>query len=154
MFVYLNIDIIKISGDNMKSNKGFTLVELLAVIAVLVIIMLIASRSINGVSKKTQQKIRDEARANLKETALSYVLGKKILPKCSPELSKTLDSGNTSVSDNECLIKITVKTLKDDKIFEDNRNMCKDNDLVIVYRYNDGNINEYRVALDNNVCRS
>ena len=55
----------------MKNKKGFTLVELLAVIVILALIMSIAIVSIGGVLKSSRE-------STFKETALSIINGVKM----------------------------------------------------------------------------
>ena len=58
----------KVMEDGMKNKKGFTLVELLAVIVILALIMSIAIVSIGGVLQSTRQ-------STIKETAASIIDG-------------------------------------------------------------------------------
>ena len=94
-----------------KKNSGFTIVELLAVIVILAILITIASVSVISVINKSREKMSQEIRGNLKETAISYVIGKYPLTKCSDTIINTIEKGN-NVSDNSCLKKITINTLK------------------------------------------
>ncbi len=55
------------------SRKGFTLVELLAVLVLLSVIMLVAFPSILGAFKSTDTKINENTKELLKANAKSYV---------------------------------------------------------------------------------
>lgn len=97
MFKQINI-IIKI-GDNMKklNNKGFTLVELLAVLVILIAIMGIAIPSISSSLERQKQK-QNQARYDLLEsTAELYVTDNK------NAIYKKLETTNT----NSCAILIS-----------------------------------------------
>lgn len=64
-----------ILGDDMKkiNNKGFTLVELLGVIVVLLAIMLVAIPSIASTYEKNKQKIDKQKKQNIISAAEIYV---------------------------------------------------------------------------------
>ncbi len=139
----------------MKSNRAFTLVELLGVIAVLAVVMLIAGTNVFGISGKSKEKMAEENRANFKEAALTHVIGKITLAKCSVEVSSGLKNGNASFIDdnNKCMKKITAKELRDIGVFEDNKKSCADSDYVVVYRYNDGANSEYKAYISKDFCK-
>lgn len=138
----------------MLKKNGFTLAELLAVLVVLAIIILVASSSVAGIVANVKKKAQGEIRNNLKEAGLNYVIGNIYLEKCSVGFSNELKNNNTSNvnSNGACLRKVSVKTLKDNGIFEDEKKYCKDTDEVIVYRYNDGTNSEYRAYVSDTSC--
>ena len=55
-------------------KKGFTLVELLVVIAVIGIIMTVATFSVVGILNREKNKLLDEMEKNLKEAAKAYIV--------------------------------------------------------------------------------
>ena len=132
-----------------KKNSGFTIVELLAFIVILAILITIASVSVISVINKSREKMSQEIRGNLKETAISYVIGKYPLTKCSDTIINTIEKGN-NVSDNSCLKKITINTLITEGMFEDSRKFCNGNDTIIVYRTSD----DYKAYLTESTCKN
>ena len=59
-------------GDVKVKNKGFTMVELLAVIALLAIVMLIAIPTFGNIQDRTNQSIYESKIARVKAAAESY----------------------------------------------------------------------------------
>lgn len=150
----------------MKRNKGFTLVELLAVIVVLAIIISIASTNVFRTIRHAREQNAIEMQANLKEAALIYVKDKtynKYLAKCdstfSTDIENAIENNDTTViaskinESNNCMIGITIKDVLDAHLFEDSKENCKETDIVVVYRYTDSNGNsEYRSFVDSKAC--
>lgn len=138
-----------------QKKKGFTLIELMAVIVVLAII---AVASVSGVSvllKNIKEKNSKEMRENLKDTGIIYALDAFNLQKCSETFSnQVFNNGNISdySSNTSCARKITVATLKSEGLFEDKKGYCKDTDYIIVYRYNVNGNSEYKAYVNDAVC--
>ena len=61
----------------MRNQKGFTLVELLAVIVVIAILMTVASTSVFGILSDSKDKLLEEQISSLKEAAVTYVNSKR-----------------------------------------------------------------------------
>ncbi len=139
----------------MKNKNGFTLVELLAVIAVLAIVIAIAAGGVMQANRRSREKLILEMQENLKTSALIYVMGNIHLEKCSTEFSKEMENGNTIHlnSNLNCITKVSASTLKEKGLFEDSRNSCK-NAEVIIYRFNDDLNSEYRAYVSDNTCRN
>ena len=78
----------------MKNKKGFTLVELLAVIVILALIMSIAIVSIGGVLKSSREN-------TFKETALSIISGVKMQLTVANELKAGTYYFTTNLLDND-----------------------------------------------------
>ena len=55
------------------NKKGFTLVELLAVIAILAIVTGLAMLSINNAYKNSREKILEDYISNIENSAINYV---------------------------------------------------------------------------------
>jgi prepilin-type N-terminal cleavage/methylation domain-containing protein len=141
----------------MNKKNGFTLVELLAVIVILAIVGSVATLTTVHIIKISQEKVSSDMRNTLKDTAITYAISSFKLKKCSVDFSKSVyEKGDISKYENntDCARIITVKTLKEDGIFEDNQNHCKDSDEVIVYRYNDGENSEYKAYISDSACKN
>ena len=138
----------------MLQKKGFTLIELLAVIVILAIVITISSTSIMSVMRRLRENTAEDMRNNLADSAITYVLEKYKLQKCSEEFSKELMNGNLqNLSVNSsCAKEISVKILKQEGLFEDENGYCKESDSVIVYRHFDGTNSEYKTYIDSSVC--
>ena len=123
-------------------KKGFTIVELLAVIVIMAIVVLIGGSSVLGILNRTRNDTAKEMRENLKEVALSYAFENVHIKTCSKEFSKEMfvdnNIANLNKPENEsCIARIKVETLKKEGMFEDNQNHCADEDIVVIYRYVD-----------------
>ena len=140
-----------------KKNRGFTLIELLAVIIIMALLIVISSKSILSSLEKAKKDTQQEVRESLKDIAITYVLENNYyLTTCSVEFSKELyEENNASHLANHasCLKSITVKQLKEEGVFEDNKGYCKENDTIIVYRYSDNYGNsEYKAYASDTIC--
>jgi len=139
-------------------KKGFTIVELLAVIVIMAIVVLIGGSSVLGILNRTRNDTAKEMRENLKEVALSYAFENVHIKTCSKEFSKEMfednNIANLNKPENEsCIARIKVETLKKEGMFEDNQNHCADEDIVVIYRYVDdfGN-SEYKAYTSDTTC--
>lgn len=143
----------------MRSKKGFTIVELLAVIVILSIIIVLASTASTSILNKGRKNTQEEMRNNLKEAAVTYVVGRFYLEKCSTTFSREVNNNNNisnanNTANSSCVKFVTVGTLKNEGSFEDERGYCKDTDQVLVYKYNDGVNSDYRAFVSDDVCTS
>ena len=138
-----------------KKNSGFTLTELLAVIVILAVIITIASGGVIAIMNKARKNMAREVRGNLEETALSYAVENKRLEKCSIEFSKEVyedkNIANLNLNTN-CFVRVKVEELVTEGLFEDARGFCKKDDVVIVYRYDDGINSEYKTYVSEDTC--
>lgn len=138
-----------------KNKKGFTLVELLAVIVVLAIIITVASSSVFAIINHIKKETSEEMRKSLGDIAITYVLDNFHLQKCSETFSKEVfEQGNIAhlSSNGTCAKKITVDTLVKEGLFEDQKNFCKMTEFVVVYRYSNEVTGEYKVYVPENTC--
>ena len=111
---------------NMKrhNSKGFTLVELLAVIAILGIIMIVAIPGVTMLINRSKSDSRDSMEKTLEMAARSYASGNsQALPKVVGEstLIKAKDLKKTNF-------------LKEDLVDYD-KNSCMDDSVVRIYKY-------------------
>lgn len=136
-------------------NNGFTLIELMAVIAILAIVITIAASGIGAIMNNARKKTAEEMQANLKEVAITYAIEEFYLQKCSVSFSNAVykDENISALSSNaNCAKKITVNELKNAGLFEDEKSYCKSVDFVVVYRYYDGTNSEYKAYVSDSVC--
>ncbi|MBE6161904.1 MAG: type II secretion system protein [Firmicutes bacterium] len=121
------------------NKKGFTLVELLAVIAVLGIIIGIATMNVISAINKSKSETQKEMIGNLKEAAVSYAVDHnyKITKSSTDDCFKNSDT---------CVI--SVDTLKNNGYFEDNKGYCKGS--ISVQRTDD----DYIATVDNDICNN
>lgn len=139
----------------MKSSSGFTLVELLAVIAVLGIVITAATTSVLVILDKARKGISKEMQGSLKDVAITYVIDSAHLQKCPIQFSKDVYEKNdiSKLSQNSaCAQKILVQELIKAGVFEDKKGYCASTDFVVVYRYNDGTSSEYKAYISDNAC--
>lgn len=144
----------------MNRKKGFTLVELLAVMVVLAIIITIASSSVYRLVNRAKEDTAREMRNSLKEAALNYVMGNIHLDKCpSVDSDKDYTEEEIEALPSSCKKVLTAQTLIESTDFEDPRGFCyrknADNAEVIVYRFNgnDGN-SEYKAFVNEKYCQN
>jgi prepilin-type N-terminal cleavage/methylation domain-containing protein len=149
--------ILILAGDVMSKKNGFTLVELLAVIGILAIIITVSTTMVFTLMRKSKEKIAEEMYSSVVDAALTYSLSNLKLQKCSIEFSKEVfedeDISGFS-SDSTCAKIVTIKTLKDEGFFIDDKDYCDEDSEVLVYRYNDGENSEYKAYVSSNVCTS
>ena len=121
----------------MKNNKkGFTLVEIIGVVAILGIVAVIGLVSVNSIIKKGKNEHYKTAEKNLKVTAESYAQSNRdYLPKNVGEMKK-----------------VTLRTLVDDNYMEPikdyhDKNCDLDKSYVQIYKYSKTNYS-YLAYLD------
>ena len=136
----------------MQNKKGFTIVELLAVIVVLAIIIVIAQTAITAILNQGHKNTQEDMQNSLKEAAITYVVGQFYLEKCSVAFSNEVNNNHNISNASKCNKIISVGTLKNAGTFEDKRGYCKDTDQVLVYKYNDGVNSEYRAFVSDSAC--
>ena len=110
-------------------KKGFTLVELLTVIAILGIVMTLAGTAVFKIMDESRNKLLEEQLDGLADTAVTYVISKKTyLKNCSNSFD--LKAPNES----SCFVKVKVSDLVSSGFFENTNNLCDLNGEVIVYK--------------------
>jgi prepilin-type N-terminal cleavage/methylation domain-containing protein len=142
-------------GDFMSKKKGFTLIELLGVISIMAIIITVSTSLVFTIMKKSKEKISEEMYSSVIDAALTYSLTNFKLQKCSIKFSSAVFERN-DISDyennNSCAKMVSVKTLKDEGFFIDDKAYCDENSEVLVYRYYDGVNSEYKAYVSSDVC--
>ena len=99
----------------MMNNKGFTLVEVMAVIAILAILITGAGLAVTSVINRQKIRVQKEKEAIILDAAVNYVQNKKLyIPSCK----KTVGSGPTAT--------VTYKTISSEQV-EDLNNKLETN---------------------------
>lgn len=124
------------------NKKGFTLVELLAVIVVLSLIVVIAATSINSSVNTSKEKILEDRINNITSGAISYVQNEKNILN---ETDCAALNAKQHTTYDRCKV-YTVQELldlnavetndKDGKIMNPVTNMEMNGDVLTVYRMN------------------
>ena len=122
------------------NEKGFTLVELLAVIVILSLVVVIAATSINSSLNTSKEKILEDRINNITTGAISYVQnGKNILNEadCAAINAKqhtTYDRCKVYTVQELLNLKAIETNEKGGKIYNPVTNTEMNNDIVTVYR--------------------
>lgn len=108
------------------NNKGFTLVELIAVLAVMLTILLIAIPSISSTIDRNKENLSSKSIDIIKAANEIYV---------STYLKKDI---KTSYNNGTCYVKITDLINKDILSLEEIKESSKDNEIdkIIIYKEN------------------
>lgn len=133
------------------NNKGFTLVELLAVIVVLAILVGIGTASVFGAMNKAEERATKIRRESVVEAGEMY--GYKLnLTQCSDGFNAE-NYETAQDSDIGCFEEVKIEKLKDSGYLDDQKGAraeCQDDDTVIIYNdYHEG-MSVY--ILDPNTC--
>jgi len=133
-----------------KNKKGFTLVEILAVIVILAILMTTAGASVFSIIGESQKELLEEQIKNLGDTAITYVESKKYyLEKCP----SSFDPNNiTTKAEKDCSREILVSKLIEEGFFENKNDLCDSGKKIIVYKKNEGNYIELKSYIPENTC--
>ena len=134
----------------MNNKKGFTLVELLAVVVILGTIATVATFSVFGIIDKQKESLLKEQIANLKDAAQSYYIkSKKYLEVC-PSSSNPTSLMAMPESSLKCGMKISVSELINKNFFENKNNICDSSKSVLIYKASTTDINVY---IGEDVCQ-
>ena len=120
-------------GDNMKNKKGFTLVELLAVLAVLSILLVIGTSSMARIIKKHKQDLYAEQIKSFEESAKDWGMkNASLLPADGSSLKLTLGTLKSAK-----FVKEGIKDPITGEVFEDINYVCIFNtNGTYLYTYN------------------
>ena len=122
----------------MRDKKGFTLTELIAVIAILGILMTIAGVTVFNVIDSSQKELLEEQITGLADTAITYVLAEKVyLENCPSNFNPE------NPSTNSCYTLVTVADLVQSGFFENKNDLCELNKEILVYRDSIGELKSY-----------
>ena len=138
----------------MNKNRGFSLVELLAVIVVLGLIITFATPAVLNILSSAQTNIYDKDRETALDGALTYALRDLDLTVCVEGFTPTsVDSTSTP----GCTSKVTVKELKDKGYIEDPKKNCTEDAVILIYneyKYNNSglDVGEYKVFAPIGIC--
>ena len=128
-------------------KKGFTLVELLAVIAILGILLTVSGTAVFAVLNSSKEKLLAEQIKGLEDAAISYAISDgKYLENCQADF----DPANPS--DEDCYMKVSIKELVDIQFFENKNDLCDINSNVIVYQVKSGNTSELKGYVQEGIC--
>lgn len=151
-------------------RKGFTLVELLAVIVVLAILVTVATPNVLGILRKQKDNTTDIVVTNLKDAAISYAkeqisLSKLHLGSCNFDINATNVDNNLNYQmvskdkinsnlgkGNKCVAALKISALEEIGIFDDKQGSCDKAKYVYTYKYNNGNYDEIKAYVPDDAC--
>lgn len=156
------------------NRKGFTLVELLAVIVVLAILAVVATPNIISLLNHSKKNTTEIVLNNLRDATTGYVkeqvsLKKINLSSCNFEINdkQTADNNTNyrmSINNNktetksnigkgsQCVAAIQINALEMNGIFDDKDNSCNKTSYVYAYKYNNGNYTGIKVFIPDKTC--
>lgn len=139
------------------NRKGFTLVELLAVIVVLAILIGIATPNVIGLLRKQKDKTTDIVLTNLNDAAVSYAkeqisLNKLHLSSCDFEIKDENTAKANLNQGKKCVKAYNIGVLKNNGTFEDKQNSCDSNKEIYVYNYSNVNYTEIKTFIPDDTC--
>lgn len=133
----------------MREKNGFTLVELLAVIAILGILISAASISVVGILRRNKEKLQREMEKNLVSAAISYFEEEKtILRKCPSAFTPE----HPTIENQNCYKMVSVQELITSGFFTDDSNYCNKDASIIVYRAQEGSYSELKAYVKEGTC--
>ncbi len=133
----------------MINKRGFTLVELIAVISLLGLLMVVAATSVSKTLTESKNKLLEEQVKSLKDTAITYVTNKKYYFKVCPD---TFNPEKITDKDKNCYRKVLVSELVLDGLFENKKDICKGNKEIVVYRKKSGSYDSLETYLESDTC--
>lgn len=140
------------------NRKGFTLVELLAVIVVLAILIGIATPNVIGLLRKQKDNTTNIVLTNLNDAAVSYAkeqisLNKLHLSSCNFEINDENTAKANLNQGKKCVKAYNIGVLKSNGTFEDKQSSCDKNKNVYIYKYNNGNYDEIKAFVPDDACQ-
>ena len=140
-------------------KKGFTLVELLAVIVILAPLATVAVPNVVSILKKEKQNTDEIAVTNLNDAAISYAkeqisLLKLHLNSCNFTIGDVNTAALNASGNNKCVVVYQVSFLQQNGAFDDKRKSCDSSANIYVYKYNNGKYDGLRTFIPANTCGS
>ena len=114
------------------NRKGFTLVEVLAVVTILGILMSVAGIAVTQIINKSRNQLIEDQIKSLGDTALNYVANENYFFDACPKGFNPA-SPTTSLK-NKCYREVTVASLIQSGLFDNKNEVCDPNKFVRVYR--------------------
>lgn len=134
-----------------RVKKGFTIVELLAVLAILSILTVIGGVSVFGIIGNVRKQSLEDGLKNLQEASITYVQDKKIyLTSCTADFDPKNPSARPQ--NNTCYKELTLKNILEEQLFDVGDLKCHETKKIIVYRSQNGNYSELKSELSENIC--
>ena len=133
----------------MINKRGFTLVELIAVISLLGLLMVTAATSVSKTLTESKNSLLEEQVKSLKDTAITYVTNKKYYFKVCPD---TFNPEKITAKDKNCYRKVSISELVAEGLFENKNNICKTKKDIIVYRKTSGSYDSLETYLESGTC--
>lgn len=130
------------------NKRGFTLVEVLAVVSILAILMTLAGVSVFSIINDSQSKLLEEQIKGLSDTAITY-LEKKYFVDCPGDFDP---KNPNSTLKNKCYREVSVEELVSSGFFENKNDLCDLEKKIIVYREKSGNYSELKSYVSEDVC--
>ena len=131
----------------MKNKKGFTLVELLAVMVILGILIIIMIPAVNGALNKGKEKISEINKKQIKEAVevlVTEVISCDISDRTYAVFNENKNTSSCIILQNSLYSKkvITIENLKNNNYFKDDANNCSGSIGISV------NENNYQINID------
>ena len=131
----------------MFTKKGFTLVELITVIAILGVLMTLAGTAVFSILNQSRQDLLEEQIKGLQDTAITYVISTKVYLETCPS---NFDPKNPT--DSDCFMYVSVKDLIDSGFFDNKSDLCDETKQVIVYKSASGEYSELKSYVPEDIC--
>ena len=128
----------------MKYNKGFTLVEVLAVVGILTLLLLISVPMVTNYINNARTFSNDSILKQAEDSAISYGIENSKLLADNPKstfiinscaINYILDSSNYNSINQNCRKLVTIQTLVDEGYLKDEASKLKRSSSVIIYKY-------------------
>jgi len=134
----------------MKKKNGFTLVEVMAVIVILGILMTLAGTAAFKIIDEQQNALLNEQIKSIGDTAITYVESKKwYLRDCPASFDETNPLEDQK---NKCYREVSVKDLIDSNFFENKNDLCKLDQVILVYKKNEGSYSNLKSYVKEGTC--